>query len=83
MIYLYGVLIYIMVYMIVYDIHVYNNNTNSFNAFFFPFFVVFLSIQQKTVDNPLIPVLYLLFLLLASPILLIVHCASYQTKVMC
>lgn len=54
MIYLYGVLIYIMVYMIVYDI--YDNNTNSFNAFFFPFFVVFLSIQQKTVDNPLIPV---------------------------
>lgn len=81
MIYLYGVLIYIMVYMIVYDI--YDNNTNSFNAFFFPFFVVFLSIQQKTVDNPLIPVLYLLFLLLASPILLILHCASYQTKVMC
>lgn len=66
---------------VVYDI--YDNNTNSFNAFFFPFFVVFLSIQQKTVDNPLIPVLYLLFLLLASPILLIVHCASYQTKVMC
>lgn len=63
--------------------YIYNNNTNSFNAFFFSFFVVFLSIQQKTVDNPLIPVLYLLFLLLASPILLIVHCASYQTKVMC
>lgn len=54
MINLYGVLIYIMVYMIVYDI--YDNITNSFNAFFFPFFVVFLSIQQKTVDNPLIPV---------------------------
>lgn len=31
-----SVLIYIMVYMIVYDI--YDNNTNSFNAFFFPFF---------------------------------------------
>lgn len=36
MIYLYGVLIYIMVYMIVYDI--YDNNTNSFNAFLFSFF---------------------------------------------
>lgn len=71
-----------MVYMIVYDIYIIIIRTVLTHSFF-PFFVVFLSIQQKTVDNPLIPVLYLLFLLLASPILLIVHCASYQTKVMC
>lgn len=44
---------------------------------------IFLSIQQETVDSPQIPVLSLLFLLLATPILLIVHRASYQTEVMC
>lgn len=54
MIYLYGVLIYIMVYMLytIYMIIIRTVLTHSF----FPFFVVFLSIQQKTVDNPLIPV---------------------------